>query len=77
MESLLSYIVSNITGEEPISIERSDSEEIALFTITVPKTHMGTLIGKNGRMINAIRTLARTRGAQDNIRVNIELQEKE
>ena len=77
MENLLNFIVREITGDGPVSISQSDVDGNTVFTITVAKAHMGTLIGKNGRMINAIRILARTKGAQENLRVNIELKEQE
>lgn len=76
MEELLNYIVTEITGEKPLSITSTVEADTTIFTVTVAKDHMGTLIGKNGRMINSIRTLARTRAAKDNTRVNIELQEQ-
>lgn len=77
MESLLQYIVTQVTGEEPLSITQGETNGITTFTITVPKVYMGILIGKNGRMITAIRTLARTHGAKDNLQVNVELKEQE
>lgn len=76
MEQLLQYIVREITGEEPNSITSREENETTIYTIAVKQEHMGTLIGKSGRMINAIRTIARTRGAKENIRVNVELQEE-
>lgn len=77
MEQLLEYIITEITGKKPLSIDQNEDNGVTVFTITVPKEHMGTLIGKNGRMITAIRTLARTRGAKDNLRVNVELKESD
>ena len=76
MEQLLEYIIKEITGEAPASIEKSEEGEVINFIVTVDKAHMGTLIGKNGRMINAIRTLARTKAGKENLRINVELKER-
>ena len=77
MESLLELLITELTGEKPISVIRQESDGITTFKVTAPKAHMGILIGKGGRMISAIRTLARTRGAKENIKVNVELAESE
>ena len=75
MEELLTFIVAQITGNPPQSIDQSENEEMTTYTITVPKEYMGILIGKEGRVISAIRTLARVRAAKEGKRVNVELQE--
>lgn len=75
MEALLEFLIKQITGKKPSSIKRAESDGFVNFVVTVPKVHMAILIGKSGRMIQAIRTLARVRGAQENIKVNIELVE--
>lgn len=76
MEDLLSFIVTEITGDKPQSITSKTEDGIITYTITVPKEQMGVLIGKGGRVIFAIRTLARVRAAKENTQINIELQEE-
>lgn len=75
MEDLLTFLVTQITDNPPQKIESKTENEVEIWTITVPKEKMAILIGKNGRVISAIRTLARIKGAGDNTKVNVELQE--
>lgn len=73
MEELLKFLVHEITGEEPKAIEKETVDGIITYRITAPKKHMAILIGKGGRIISSIRTIARVKGGQE--RINIELQE--
>lgn len=76
MIELLKYITTNITGNENIQINREESEDAAFYTIHAPKEVMGLLIGKEGRTIRAIRTLAKARAIIDQEKILIRLEEQ-
>lgn len=75
MQKLLEYITQSITGNKDIKVEESKSGDLNIYTIRAPKEVMGTLIGKEGRTIRAIRSLARARAIIDQIAINIVLEE--
>ena len=75
MIELLEYITQNITGDTRIKIEEQNAGDLTIYTIKSPKEVMGMLIGKEGRTIRAIRTLARTRAIVDGAKIAVELEE--
>ncbi|MBI2268461.1 MAG: KH domain-containing protein [Candidatus Blackburnbacteria bacterium] len=77
MEELLKYITTQITGNEDIAIDESESDGIRIYTIKAPKEVMGLLIGKEGRTIRAIRLLARARAIKEKTNIRVELQERD
>lgn len=75
MEKLLEYITKNITGKK-VSVKKTNSGDLVIYTITAPQDIMGMLIGKQGRTIRAIRALARARAIIDEENVAVKLEEK-
>lgn len=41
--------------------------------VVVPESEIGKVIGRNGKIANSIRMVARTIGKKDNLRVNIKI----
>lgn len=76
MENLLTYLVEQITGEPPQAITSNEQDGVTVYTVTVSKEHMALLIGKGGRTISSIRTLARIKAAKEQKRIAVELQEQ-
>lgn len=76
MKDLLEYITKNITGEKKITVDESEAESVYQYVIKAPKDVMGLLIGKEGRTIRAIRSLARARAIVDQVNINVNLEER-
>lgn len=74
MLNLLKHLTQSLTGQE-IPVEEQESEGILVYTIKPPQEVMGILIGKGGKTIRAIRSVARARAIVDQTRVNIALEE--
>lgn len=70
---LVTTIVSGIvTNKDDIKIEEFTSEDEITIEVLVKEKDMGRLIGKNGKTINAIRTLLQAASYQNgNKRVKI------
>ena len=70
---LVTTIVSGIvTNKDDIKIEEFTSEDEITIEVLVKEEDMGRLIGKNGKTINAIRTLLQAASYQNcNKRVKI------
>jgi len=75
MKKLLDYLISNITDSKP-KIESKIEGNLNIFSIKVPSDQIGKVIGKDGKIIRAIRTLAKTRAISEEIAVAIKLEEQ-
>ncbi len=60
MKKALSYIVSAIVDDpKQVKITEEETEGVVNFTVTVAKEDMGKIIGKNGKVIKAIRNVVK------------------
>ncbi|MCL5093895.1 MAG: KH domain-containing protein [Patescibacteria group bacterium] len=72
------YIVKSIVeNPDKVQINRTVDEMGVLLELTVDKSDMAVIIGKEGKTVNAIRTLLRVLGAKNNARVNLKIIEPE
>lgn len=76
MKKALEYIVSSIVDDpEKVTIEEQEQDGIINFTIKVAKEDMGKIIGKNGRIIRAIRNVIKIPAIKKNQKINVALSE--
>jgi uncharacterized protein len=72
---MLDYVVPWLV-DYPDEVEISEAEgeggEV-IFELTVHPEDMGKIIGKNGRIIRSLRSLARASGGPDNAPVMVEV----
>ena len=67
---------SLVDNEEDLSIQGSETEEGSILVeIRVNEEDAGKIIGRQGRVIKAIRTLARAAASRADIPVDVELVE--
>jgi uncharacterized protein len=74
MKDLVEFVVKSLveSPDEVSVVEIDDGAEVTL-ELTVAGPDMGRVIGKSGRVINAIRTLAQVAAAKQGQRVSVEL----
>jgi len=81
MKQLIEYIVSNIVNHpESVTVTESISEEdkeTTKYLIKVDTEDVGRVIGKQGKVIKAIRQIVRIAAIQKGIRVIVDLDEEE
>lgn len=77
MKKTLEYIVSSILGSEDVKVEEKEEDGITNFTVHVDKDNMGKIIGKEGKVIRAIRNVMRIPAIKEDKRVNVNLLEIE
>lgn len=71
---LVEYIVCGlVTNQDAIALDVTDSHGAALIEISCAEEDAGRIIGRKGRTINAIRTLARALGSRVNTAVEVEV----
>lgn len=71
-ESLELIITSLVSEPSEVNISEKDGEREITFEVKVKETDMGKVIGKEGRIAKAIRTIMKSIAAKEGKRVNIE-----
>jgi len=77
MKELLTYLLSGILGKDDFEIEEETSENgFIRLKILTDASNMGLIIGKNGRTINSIRNLLKTKATLKKIGFSLEVAER-
>jgi hypothetical protein len=78
MKDTLLYILTNIVDHpEAIVIEEQQDQDRIIYLLTVHPEDMGKVIGKQGRIIRALRDLIKLMAAKIHTYVDIVLKEDE
>jgi len=76
MKAALSYIISSIVDfPDKVLITEENEGDFITFKLTVDKEDMGKVIGKNGKIIRAIRNVLKIPAIKQNKKINIVLEE--
>lgn len=76
MKDALTYIVHAIvTDNDAVKVEESEQNGMIQFTVHVPKAEVGKIIGKEGKVIRAIRNVLKIAAIKDHKKITITLQE--
>jgi len=76
MKTVLSYIISSIVDSpDKVLITEEDEDDFVTFKLAVDKEDMGKVIGKNGKIIRAIRNVLKIPAIKQNKKINIVLEE--
>ena len=71
---LVEYIVCGLVDDEDaVSLDVTDGEEGSLIEVSCAEEDAGRIIGRRGRTIKAIRTLARALGQRVGTSVEVEV----
>ena len=78
MKEFVEYIVKNLVDNpDRVSINEIGGTQTLILELKVQKSDIGKIIGKNGKTINAIRTLLMSVASRNGLRVNLEIIEDE
>ena len=73
-KELLQYVVKNlVNNKDVVEVEETTNEAKTVLILKVSKEDMGRVIGKEGKISKAIRTLVKANAAKLNKRVNVEI----
>jgi predicted RNA-binding protein YlqC (UPF0109 family) len=74
MKELIEYIARSIvTKPEEVVVTEERSEEGVVLTLQVAQEDTGRVIGKQGRVVQAMRTLLRVVAVKEGTRVDLEI----
>lgn len=78
MKTALHYILSSIVEDpEKIEIVEESDNGQTVFQITVPQADMGKVIGKEGRVIKALKNVLKIKALKENKKIHISLTEQQ
>jgi len=74
MKDLVEYIAKSIVNEpDAVNVDEEESEEGITLKLTVADDDKGRIIGKQGQIAQAMRTLLRVKAAKAATRVRLEI----
>jgi uncharacterized protein len=77
MKELIQTIVQSLVDHpEEVVVKESSGENIVTYTLSVHKDDVGKVIGKQGRIIHAIRTVVYAAASQQPKRVVLQIEDK-
>ncbi|MDO4566516.1 MAG: KH domain-containing protein [Oscillospiraceae bacterium] len=76
MKDLLEYIARGLVEDKDsvtVTVDEPDEEGLTVYHLSVGERDMGRVIGKQGRIAKAIRTVMRAAAARENAKVSVEI----
>ena len=74
MKELIEYIARSLVDHpEQVKVRQVEGETSVIFELQVAQEDMGKIIGKEGRIANAIRTLLKVAAAREGKRAVLEI----
>lgn len=74
MGELVKYIAMNLVDKpEEVKVEVKDGENSTIIELTVAPDDMGKVIGKQGRIAKAIRTVVKAASVKENKKYVVEI----
>jgi predicted RNA-binding protein YlqC (UPF0109 family) len=78
MKNLLEFLLIHLCNHpEDVKVEETQTDRETVYTLYVHAEDMGRVIGKNGSIIQAIRSIAKVRAIKEGIRAQIVLADPE
>lgn len=77
-QQLLEFIVKSVANNpDAVKVERKVDEMGVLLSLKVDPSDMAQIIGRQGSMAKALRTILKVAGAKNKARVNLKIEEPE
>ncbi|HEY3078994.1 MAG TPA: KH domain-containing protein [Chloroflexota bacterium] len=74
MKELIEYIARSLVDHpESVKVTQVEGEQSIIFELQVAQEDMGKIIGKEGRIANAMRTLLKVAAAREGKRAVLEI----
>lgn len=74
MKDLVEYIAKSLVDHpESVNVDVVEGSSVTVLELTVADGDMGRVIGKGGRVVNAVRSLVDVAAARQNTRATLEI----
>lgn len=74
MEALVRHVIVPLVDfPDQVTIQSVQSNETLVLKVQVANADVGKVIGKDGRIANAIRTLVRSAASREGVRISVEI----
>ncbi len=74
MKELVEFLARSIVEDpDPVEVEEEQNGDWVVYHLYVADNHMGKVIGKQGRIANAMRTLLKIAATRRGIRVSLDI----
>ena len=74
MVELVEYMVKALVDEpEAVSVNCVESESVSVYEVTVAPIDLGKVIGRHGRIANALRNVVKAAAMKDDKRATVEI----
>lgn len=74
MAELLEYLAQQLVDEpDKVRVERVDEDDTVVLRLHVAEEDLGKVIGRQGRIARALRTIVRAGSAREQRRVQLEI----
>lgn len=78
MKSLLEFLLIHlVTNPDAVSVTEEVESETTIYYLHVDPIDVGRIIGKNGKIIEAVRTIARVRAVKEQRHILVRVAEPE
>lgn len=77
MTELVEYLVGKLVPEGEYSVELREGDDENEIVVIVSGKEIGKVIGKQGKIARAIRTLVKAASGRSSVRYNVVIQERE
>lgn len=75
MKDLLEFLLKGILGNEKFEVNESQDLGRTLYSIKTEDKNKGLVIGKGGKMINALRNILKVRATLEKSAVNLQIED--
>jgi len=73
MQELIEFIVKSIVDDkDAVSVEAEQTDRFTLYNVRVASSDLGGVIGKNGKIAEAIRTVVKSANSRERMRIKFE-----
>lgn len=73
MQELIEMIVKSIVSDkDSVKVERVEEDRFTLYNVNVAQSDIGAVIGKGGKIAEAIRTVAKSANHRERMRIKFE-----
>ena len=73
MQELIEFIVKSIVNDkDAVSVESVKEDRFTLYNVNVASADLGGVIGKNGKIAEAIRTVVKSASSHERMRIKFE-----